>query len=86
MSTLAKLRLVASKKQRTASPVVQRRNKLVNKIHEQVWPKVPLHQVMVEGLVIEHHGYTMTVMTAKNKQGRNLKLVKECVERDLARH
>lgn len=36
MSTLAKLRLVASKKQRTVSPVVQRRNKLVNKIHEQL--------------------------------------------------
>jgi hypothetical protein len=36
MSNLAKLRLVASKKQRTVSPVVQRRNKLVNKIHEQL--------------------------------------------------
>lgn len=36
MSALAKLRLVASKKQRTVNPVVQRRNKLVNKIHEQL--------------------------------------------------
>ncbi len=36
MSTLGNLKLVASKKNRSLSPVVQRRNKLANKIHEQI--------------------------------------------------
>jgi len=36
MSTLASLKLVASKKSRALSPVVQRRNKLVAKLHEQI--------------------------------------------------
>ncbi len=36
MSTLASLKLVASKKTRTLSPVVQRRNKLAAKLHEQI--------------------------------------------------
>ena len=36
MSTLASLKLVASKKSRALSPVVQRRNKLVTKLHEQI--------------------------------------------------
>ncbi len=36
MSTLASLKLVASKKTRTLSPVVHRRNKLATKLHEQI--------------------------------------------------
>ena len=36
MSTLGNLKLVASKKTRTLSPVVQRRNKLASKLHEQI--------------------------------------------------
>ncbi len=36
MSTLASLKLVASKKSRTLSPVVQRRSKLATKLHEQI--------------------------------------------------
>ena len=36
MSRLGNLKLVASKKNRSLSPVVQRRNKLANKIHEQI--------------------------------------------------
>ncbi len=36
MSTLASLKLVTSKKSRALSPIVQRRNKLVAKLHEQI--------------------------------------------------
>jgi hypothetical protein len=36
MSTLNTLKLVASKKHATISPVVHRRNKLVSKLHEQI--------------------------------------------------
>jgi hypothetical protein len=36
MSTLNTLKLVASKKHATVSPVVHRRNKLVSKLHEQI--------------------------------------------------
>jgi len=36
MSTLAKLKLVNSKRNRTISPVVHRRNKLISKIAEQI--------------------------------------------------
>ncbi|QWD45140.1 hypothetical protein G6661_05325 [Polynucleobacter paneuropaeus] len=36
MSTLNNLKLVASKKHITASPIVHRRNKLVAKLHEQL--------------------------------------------------
>jgi hypothetical protein len=36
MSTLSKLKLISSKKQRSASPIVMRRNKLANKIYEQI--------------------------------------------------
>ena len=36
MSTLGNLKLVASKKTRTLSLVVQRRNKLASKLHEQI--------------------------------------------------
>lgn len=36
MSTLNNLKLVVSKKHLTASPIVQRRNKLVAKLHEQL--------------------------------------------------
>ncbi len=36
MSTLNALKLVASKKNRTISPVAHRRNKLATKIHEQI--------------------------------------------------
>jgi hypothetical protein len=36
MSTLTNFKLVASKKARSLSPVVQRRNKLANKLHEQI--------------------------------------------------
>ena len=36
MSTLNTLKLVASKKHATVSPVVHRRNKLVGKLHEQI--------------------------------------------------
>jgi len=36
MSTLNNLKLVASKKHVTASPIVHRRNKLVAKLHEQL--------------------------------------------------
>ena len=36
MSTLNTLKLVASKKHATVSPVVQRRNKLVSKLQEQI--------------------------------------------------
>ena len=36
MSALTSFKLVASKKARSLSPVVQRRNKLANKLHEQI--------------------------------------------------
>ena len=36
MAVLSNLKLVASKKQLSASPVVHRRNKLVAKLHEQI--------------------------------------------------
>lgn len=36
MSALGNFKLVASKKNRNLSPVVQRRNKLANKLHEQI--------------------------------------------------
>ena len=36
MAVLSNLKLVASKKHQTVSPVVHRRNKLVNKLHEQI--------------------------------------------------
>lgn len=36
MSTFAKLKLVAAKRQRTISPVLHRRNKLASKITEQI--------------------------------------------------
>jgi len=36
MAVLTNLKLVASKKHQTVSPVVHRRNKLVNKLHEQI--------------------------------------------------
>ncbi len=36
MSALNTFKLVASKKNRNLSPVVQRRNKLANKLHEQI--------------------------------------------------
>ena len=36
MNALSGLKLVASKKNRTLSPVAHRRNKLVNKLHEQI--------------------------------------------------
>ncbi len=36
MSALSNFKLVASKKNRNLSPVVQRRNKLANKLHEQI--------------------------------------------------
>ena len=36
MSTLNTLKLVASKKHATVSPIVHRRNKLVSKLHEQI--------------------------------------------------
>ena len=36
MAVLSNLKLVASKKNLTVSPVVHRRNKLVNKLHEQI--------------------------------------------------
>ncbi len=36
MSTLTALKLVSSKRNRTLSPIVQRRNKLASKIHEQL--------------------------------------------------
>jgi hypothetical protein len=36
MSTLTALKLVASKRNRSLSPIVQRRNKLASKIHEQL--------------------------------------------------
>ena len=36
MSTLNTLKLVASKKHSTISPIVLRRNKLANKLHEQI--------------------------------------------------
>ena len=36
MSTLNTLKLVASKKHSTVSPIVHRRNKLVSKLHEQI--------------------------------------------------
>jgi len=36
MSTLNTLKLVASKKRATVSPIVHRRNKLVSKLHEQI--------------------------------------------------
>lgn len=36
MSTLGNFKLVASKKNRNLSPVVVRRNKLANKLHEQI--------------------------------------------------
>ena len=36
MSTLSSLKLVVSKKHQTVAPIVQRRNKLVAKLHEQI--------------------------------------------------
>lgn len=36
MSVLNGLKLVVSRKYTTASPVVQRRNKLANRLHEQI--------------------------------------------------
>ncbi len=36
MSTLNTLKLVASKKHATVSPIIHRRNKLANKLHEQI--------------------------------------------------
>lgn len=36
MSTLSKLKLISSKRQRTVSPIVHRRNKLATKIFEQI--------------------------------------------------
>lgn len=36
MSTFAKLRFIAAKRQRTISPMLHRRNKLAAKIHEQI--------------------------------------------------
>lgn len=36
MNTLAKLKLVVSKRHQTVSPVVHRRNKLIAKLHEQI--------------------------------------------------
>jgi hypothetical protein len=36
MSALNNLKLVVSKKYTTVSPVVQRRNKLANRLHEQI--------------------------------------------------
>ena len=36
MSTLNNLKLVASKKHITASPIVHRRNKLISKVHQQL--------------------------------------------------
>ena len=46
MSVIAKLRLVASKKKQGISPVIQRRNKLSNKIFEQI----QLAQAQKDGL------------------------------------
>jgi len=36
MNTLSNLKLVVSKRHQTVSPVVHRRNKLINKLHEQI--------------------------------------------------
>ncbi len=36
MSTLTSLKLVVSKKHQTVAPIVQRRNKLIAKLHEQI--------------------------------------------------
>jgi len=36
MSTLNTLKLVVGKKHQTVAPIVQRRNKLINKLHEQI--------------------------------------------------
>ncbi len=36
MSTLTSLKLVVSKKNQTVAPIVQRRNKLIAKLHEQI--------------------------------------------------
>lgn len=36
MSTLTSLKLVVSKKHQTVAPIVERRNKLIAKLHEQI--------------------------------------------------
>ena len=36
MGTLNNLKLVVSKRHQTVAPIVQRRNKLINKLHEQI--------------------------------------------------
>lgn len=36
MSTLTSLKLIVSKKHQTVAPIVQRRNKLIAKLHEQI--------------------------------------------------
>ena len=36
MAFLSNLKLVVSKKHQTVAPIVQRRNKLINKLHEQI--------------------------------------------------
>jgi hypothetical protein len=45
MSTLAKLKLISSKRQRTTNPVLVRRHKLASRIHEQI----ELAKAQIEG-------------------------------------
>ena len=71
MSTLTSFKLVASKKARSLSPVVQRRNKLAAKIHEQ-WELCTARQAgtiyaprRLRTLTNRHTGERTTVETVK---------------------
>jgi predicted nicotinamide N-methyase len=71
MSTIAGLKLVASKKSRSLSPIQQRRNKLAAKIHEQ-WKLCTARQAgtiyaprRLRTLTNRHTGERTTVETVK---------------------
>ena len=71
MSTIAGLKLVASKKSRSLSPIQQRRNKLAAKIHEQ-WELCTARQAgtiyaprRLRTLTNRHTGERTTVETVK---------------------
>ena len=71
MSTIAGLKLVASKKSRSLSPIQQRRNKLAAKIHEQ-WELCTTRQAgtiyaprRLRTITNRHTGERVTVETVK---------------------
>jgi hypothetical protein len=71
MSTIAGMKLVASKKSRSLSPIQQRRNKLASKIHEQ-WELCTARQAgtiyaprRLRTITNRHTGERATVETVK---------------------